>query len=104
MAVSLSINELATAIKGTTAVATRLLPVVTLMIERYAVDAPPSIQNEAAIRCAGWLADQMPNLNVKAGNLTLRKTTRFKGDISALRASGAMALLSPYRLRRGSVA
>ena len=67
MAVSLSINELATAINGTTAVATRLLPVVTLMVEKYAPDAPSPVQDEASIRTAGWMSDLNPRMNIKAG-------------------------------------
>ena len=103
MAITLTESELEAAINGKPAVATRLLPVVTELVERYAPDAPDSIQNEAAIRAAGWLADMTPNLNIKAGSLTIRKT-RFKGESSALVHSGAAGLLTGWRVRRGSLA
>ncbi len=103
MAVTLNEAELAAAINGKPAVASRLLPVVTELVERYAPDAPDSIQNEAAIRAAGWLADMTPNLNIKTGSITIRKT-RFKGESSALAHSGAAGLLSSWRVRRGSLA
>ena len=102
MAVTISESELAAAINGKPAVASRLLPVVTELVERYAPNAPSAIQNEAAIRTSGWLADAVPNLNVKAGGITIRKT-RFKGELSALKFSGAASLLSSWRIRRGSL-
>ena len=103
MAITLTESELEAAINGKAGVAARLLPVVTELVQRFAPDAPDSIQNEAAIRTAGWLADMTPNLNIKTGSITIRKT-RFKGELSALQHSGAAGLLSSWRVRRGSLA
>ena len=102
MPVGIEQAQLAAAIKADVSVAARLLPVVSLLVERFAPDAPDLIQDEAAIRCAGWLAEMNPNINIKAGNLTIRKT-RYKGDLGALRSSGAMSLLSPWKVRRGGL-
>lgn len=103
MPVGINAAQLATTIKTTPEIAARLLPVVSLMIERFAPNAPDEIQDESAIRCAGWLADMTPSINIRAGGLTLRKS-RHRSDLGALRSSGAMSLLSPYRHRRGSLA
>ena len=73
--------------------------VATALVTRYAPDAPDAINNEAAIRCAGWLAEQ-PSAAI---------TSEAEGDIrtsyaptmqAALRHSGAMALLTHWRIRR----
>ena len=76
MAVTLTVDQLAIALIGnlTTlgvaqasseawaeAEAARLLPVVTEMVDRHAITAPEAISNEAAIRCAGWLANEPPD-------------------------------------------
>ena len=99
MALTLSAAELAEAIGVDSTTATRLLAVATALVTRYAPDAPDAINNEAAIRCAGWLAEQ-PSAAI---------TSEAEGDIrtsyaptmqSALRHSGAMALLTHWRIRR----
>ena len=58
MAVTLTSAALATAIKKPLEVAERLLPVASILVERYAPNAPTEIQNEATIRCSGFLANQ----------------------------------------------
>ena len=72
------------------------------LVEDFAPGAPATIKNEAVIRCAGWLSEQ-----AKAG---IRSETT--GDITtdyaisntgALRYSGAMSLLSPWKVRRAGV-
>ena len=77
----------------------RLGSTVAALVEQYAATAPQSVKNEAVIRCAGWLFEQ------PAGSIT----NEAEGDIrtgfaptmhSALRHSGAMALLSPWKVRR----
>ena len=97
MAVTLTVAELAAAIRlGSSAEetdqATRLLAYVATAVTKHAPDAPDVVQNEAAIRLAGYLFDQ-PN----AG--------RGVGYADALRNSGAAAILLPYRVHRaGSTA
>ena len=57
------------------------------MVLAYAPNAPDAIHNEAYVRLAGWFFDQDPSGSSPGGP-------------SALRASGAAALLGPYRVRR----
>ncbi len=99
MAVTLTAAELAEAVGTDSATATRLLVVATELVNRYAPDAPAAISNEAVIRTAGWLAEQ-PAASI---------TGETEGDVrtfyaptmqSALRHSGAMALLTYWRVRR----
>ena len=82
--------------------APHLLAVGTALVERYAPCAPEALQNEAVIRVAGWLAD-MPEASVAEWSLGEMRQSYAVGQISALRHSGAMALLSPWKVRRGGV-
>ncbi len=89
MAVTLDVAALRNALRlgdtaEETAEVTRLLAYATEAVTRYAPDAPDTIHDEAAIRVAGYLADQ-PN----AG--------RRDAFANALRSSGAAAILVPYR-------
>ena len=95
MAVTLSVSELQDALRvdstEDTAQVTRLHGYVSVAVAKYAPDAPEVIQNEAAIRLAGFLYDR-PNVS---------------GDAfaNALRNSGAANILLPYRIHRaGSTA
>lgn len=58
------------------------------LVTRYAPDAPDSLHDEAYVRVAGWLYDADPS-------------SPSPGGPSALRSSGAMSLLSPWKVRRG---
>ena len=83
--------------------AARLLPVVVELVDHYAPNAPAEIANEAAIRCAGYLAQhpadarQSESYNILGVQF---ETSHATGAVSSLRASGAMALLTPYKVRR----
>ena len=68
----------------------RIAATARAMVERYASDAPDAIHDEAYVRLAGWLFDVDPS-------------GASPGGPSALRASGAAALLAPYRNRRGGL-
>ena len=82
----------------------RLGAAATTLVERYAPDAPIAIKNEATIRCAGWLAQQ-PAAAVRSESVGDIRTSFAPTHTSALRHSGAMALLSPWRVRRaGAIA
>ena len=70
----------------------RLLAVGIAIVEREAPDAPSSIQNEAVIRSVAWLYQS----GVSIGELSVDNRTHAA---SALRASGARALLSPWIVR-----
>ena len=81
--------------------AERLLAVGSALVTRYAPDAPDAISNEAVIRVAGWLAEA-PASGARVettGDITTTWTPSMTGS---LRASGAMALLSPFKTRRAS--
>ena len=68
----------------------RIAATASALVVAEAPDAPDAIHNEAYVRVAGWLYDTDP-------------TVRSAGGPSALRASGAAALLSGYRIRRAGV-
>lgn len=84
------------------ATATRLHGVASAMISRYAPDAPDAISDEAMIRLAGYLRhsgiDVQPVRQLEMGDLRLDFGARMGRD--PLRSSGAMQVLSPYKVRR----
>ena len=69
---------------------------------RFAPDAPDAILREAIARCAGWLVQSPAGslISVKTGP---RETNYAAGQLGALRHSGAMSLLSPWKRRRAGV-
>ena len=77
----------------------RLGSAAAALVERYAPDAPQPIKNEAAIRCAGWLVQQ-PAAAVRSESVGDIRTSYAPTHTGALRHSGAMALLSPWAVRR----
>ena len=90
-------TALAAAVGSSEAVAGRLGPVVSELVERYADSAPAAVKSEAVIRAAGWLAGNKPGLRkVGVSNIDIE----YSGGQSALRHSGAMSLLSPFKIRR----
>ena len=97
MAVTLTQVELSAALRlGTSteeiAEATRLLGYATEAVTQHAPHAPDAVQNEAAIRLAGYLFDQP--FAARGGTYA-----------NALRNSGAARMLLPYRIHRaGSTA
>ena len=82
--------------------AERLLAAASALVERYAPDAPQAVKNEALIRCAGWLSDAPADgtRGHTAGPFSIENSPSMT---SALRHSGAMALLSPWKVRRAGV-
>ena len=84
------------------------------LVERYAAGAPQEIKDEAVVRSAGWL-NQIPTgiiseeitepARVFDTSTTLPRTKklRYASSAGALRSSGAMALLSPFKIRRAGV-
>ena len=70
------------------------------LVENYAPSAPQPVRDEAAIRAAGFLAGSDPAYSrsgLQAGNLQVDVT---RSGVSALRHSGAMALLTRWKARR----
>ena len=77
----------------------KLLAASLALVERYAPAAPEAIKDEATIRTAGWLAEQ-PAASVRSESTGDIATAYAPAMASALRHSGAMALLSPWKVRR----
>ncbi len=99
MAVTLTETDLMAVLAVNQNLATRVHGVAVALVERYAPEAPEAVQNEAVIRCAGWLHGQ-PAAGIRsetAGPMTVDYASSM---VSALRHSGAMALLSPWKVRR----
>lgn len=100
MAVTLTAAELATALEAHPALAARLLATSTALVERYAPGAPEAVQNEAVIRMAGWLIET-PAGGIRSETIGDVRTGFEAGrSLGALRHSGAMGLLSPWKVRR----
>ena len=96
-ALAAATTALATAVGSSEDVACRLGPVAAEEVERYASAAPASVKTEAVIRTAGWLFASKPGLR-KVGVSSV--DIEFGPGQSALRHSGAMSLLSPFKVRR----
>ena len=72
------------------------------LVERFAPDAPQPIRDEAVIRTAGWLR-QAPSYGARSESMGDVSTAFSPSMTGALRASGAMAMLSPWKVRRAGV-
>ena len=72
------------------------------LVERYAPGAPDAIKCEAVIRCAGWLREA-PSYGARSESEGEISTSYTPSATGALRASGAMALLSGWKVRRAGV-
>ena len=103
MAVNLTASALAQALGVNQAMADRLHPVAVALVEKYAPTAPTAVQDEAVVRCAGWLSEQ-PHASIQSESTGDIRTSYSTTNLSALRASGGMALLSPWKMRRGGAA
>ena len=96
-AIQAATTALAAAVGSSEAVACRLGPVVAALVERYSSGAPAAVKTEAVIRASGWLNASKPGLRkVGISNVDIE----YSGGLAALRSSGAMALLSPWKVRR----
>ena len=69
------------------------------LVERHAPMAPQAIRNEAIIRTAGWL-DEAPSSGIRRESGGPFDVSYSPAMTGALRASGAMGLLSQWRIRR----
>ena len=84
----------------------RLISVASALVEKYAPLAPQDVQNEAAIRVIGYLKDTPKSavLSIDGGGRGFSSGTTYPSGVrSALRHSGAMAILSPWKIRRAGV-
>ena len=103
MAVTISAVEVAAETGSDSATAERLLAASVALIEKYGSNAPEAIENEAALRISGYLFGQ-PKASIRAESVGSVSLEYAPSRQSALRHSGAMALLSPFLMRRaGSI-
>ena len=102
MAVTITQVAMAEALGVDAPLAGRLLAVAAALVDRFGPAAPEAIANEAAIRVAGWLAES-PSSGVRRESIADISTTFSPAATGALRHSGAMALLSPWKVRRAGV-
>ena len=77
----------------------RMLDTAAALVERYASGAPVSVSDEAIIRTVGWMANQ-PSFSLRGRTSVGVRSSFDTGQLSALRHSGGMALLSPWKIRR----
>ncbi len=77
----------------------RLGSTAAALVERYAPGAPQPVKNEAVIRCIGWLVEQ-PGASIRSEQVGDVRTEYAPTSLSALRHSGAMALLTAWKVRR----
>lgn len=99
--VAVTAESLAESLGVVPAEGTRLLPIATALVDahlRGATDCPDAIRDEAIIRTAGHVRIRTPAHMADGGRL---KTAGVQTDItpgarSAVRASGAGALLAPW--------
>lgn len=80
-------------------VVARLGAAASALVERHAPGAPQAIRDEALIRCAGWLRES-PVSGARREAEGEIATSFSPAMTGALRASGAMSLLAPWRVRR----
>ena len=99
MAITLTASELQAALGIDSATAIRLLPVATELVNRFAPDAPGVIADEGVVRTAAWL-HEAPSGGQTSEGIGDVSTRWSVASMSALRHSGAMALLSPWKIRR----
>ena len=69
------------------------------LVENYSSNAPTAAKDTAVERCAGWLAEH-PSASVRSEKVGDIETQYNSANLSALRHSGAMALLTMYKIRR----
>ena len=69
------------------------------LVLRYAPAAPDAIHDEAVIRTVSYLFERSATFQDR--NQSEVSVSQPAGHLSALRHSGSMALLSPWKVRRG---
>lgn len=101
MAVTLTAPDLAGILNIEQNTATRLLSVAAELVNEYAPNAPESVQNEAAIRCAGWLNESAGGFGyVARERIGPHEVTYKANEKGALYHSGGAALLTRWKRRR----
>ena len=103
MAVTLTAASLGPAIGVDAPSAARLLSVVVALVDHYAPGAPDALSNEAAIRAAGWLAEQ-PNASIRSEREGEIQTDFAPSMTGAMLHSGAKSILYPWRAKTAGIA
>ena len=103
MAVTLTATQLGPAIGVDASTATRLRAVVVALVDHYAPSAPEAVSNEAAIRAAGWLAEQ-PNASIRSEREGEIQTDFAPSMTGAMLHSGAKSILYPWRAKTAGIA
>ena len=99
-AVGLAEDAVASALGlGDEAEARRLGSTAAALVSRFAPLAPQAILNEAVLRTAGYL-HQQPAAPLRAEQVGELRAEYSPTHVSALRHSGSMAILSPWKVRR----
>lgn len=81
-----------------------LLALAEALIEEYAPGAPAAVKREAAIRVCGYVWDRKPGIRREATTIgDYTRSATYEMSTGALRASGAMSLLSRWKTRRAGV-
>ena len=80
-------------------VVARLGATASALVEREAPGAPQAVRDEALIRCAGWLREA-PAAGVRMESAGEISTSFTPSATGALRASGALALIARWKIRR----
>ena len=81
----------------------RLAGAASARIERYAPNAPDDAKNEALIRLASWIRDARGARFVEGVGEGMNISTPPENQSRAFRLSGAMGLLSQWRVRGAGV-
>ena len=71
-----------------------------VMVARYAPTAPTDAMIEAVIRLVGYLLQIVPGSARQTADGPAQRTIHIPAGVSPLRSSGAMAILSPWKVRR----
>ena len=103
MAVTITLNEVQSALGLTTDEAARHFPVASLMVEEYARGStiPVEIENEATVRLTGFLhSTATSHGGIRSQKVDDLEVSYFSNHKAALRNSGAETLLSRFKQRR----
>lgn len=95
----LTAAELAEEIGTDATRAGHILAAAWALVARFAPAAPEAVHREATIRTAGYLREQ-PAAAIRSESVGDISTSYVPAHTGALRHSGAMALLSPWKVRR----
>ena len=103
MAVTITAQELDAEVRaGSVERAGRILAVAAAIVLGYAPAAPDAVQNEAAIRIGGYLA-QSDFGTIRSESMGPRSVSYTLNHSSLLRTSGAQALLTRWKIRRAGL-